>query len=72
MAVEFKTRNFGDVAYWCPLRSFSHADHRELTAWVEHYNRLGIRTQLYNRNLWVHMGDDKAVYDRPMPARDRA
>jgi hypothetical protein len=67
----FKTRTFDDGMYWSPFRPFLLKDCRELAAWLDHYERLEIRTQLYNRHLWVHMDDDRAVYDRQMPARER-
>ena len=67
---ELETKTIDFEVYWSPFNRFNTAQKKMLKTWQAHYKRLKIRTRIRKGNLWVHLADDKAVFDREIPARD--
>jgi hypothetical protein len=50
--------------YWSPFEKFKASQNDLLKRWLDHYERLRIRTMVRRRKLLVYLDDDLRVYHR--------
>jgi len=50
--------------YWSPFEKFYASQNDILQGWLNHYERLGIRTMVRRRKLLLNLDDDLRVYNR--------
>jgi hypothetical protein len=67
MTVSYKIKTFDGHEYWSPMSRFLRGEKELLNLWRIHYHRLGIRTRTERNELFVHLKDDLAAWQRELP-----